>query len=285
MGEDEGPSAGGALGQHRLRLPRRRPGGDAPPCARRSRRGEPRRPSGLPRPAGAGRRPMKMAPAELEAMIIYQVGALAGMAAAEGGRHPRQTTRRTQQPGLRGMRRSPTRSRARQGHRPRADPARPGAVGTPCGRRAPAEGRRRGLRRPRLHRQGHAGAARPARRRSSTTTTSSSPTCCACWRPAAWSARAAGAADFDGQHLRAMATPWAQWRARDICARNSKRAAGPSPPATALLRPTRRRIRQERRKSRFRRLICACAGYAGEDSDDSIATCVAPDHPYAPGAL
>lgn len=35
---------------------------------------------------GFGRRPMKMAPAEVEAMIIYQVGALAGMAAAEGGR-------------------------------------------------------------------------------------------------------------------------------------------------------------------------------------------------------
>jgi 5-oxoprolinase (ATP-hydrolysing) subunit A len=35
---------------------------------------------------GFGRRAMKMAPAELEAMIIYQVGALAGMAAAEGGR-------------------------------------------------------------------------------------------------------------------------------------------------------------------------------------------------------
>ena len=35
---------------------------------------------------GFGRRPMKMAPAELEAMIIYQVGALAGLAAAEGGR-------------------------------------------------------------------------------------------------------------------------------------------------------------------------------------------------------
>ena len=35
---------------------------------------------------GFGRRPMKMAPAELEAMVIYQVGALAGMAAAEGGR-------------------------------------------------------------------------------------------------------------------------------------------------------------------------------------------------------
>ena len=35
---------------------------------------------------GFGRRPMKMAPAELEATIIYQVGALAGMAAAEGGR-------------------------------------------------------------------------------------------------------------------------------------------------------------------------------------------------------
>ncbi|PKO79975.1 MAG: hypothetical protein CVU19_15070 [Betaproteobacteria bacterium HGW-Betaproteobacteria-13] len=35
---------------------------------------------------GFGRRPMKMAPNELEAMVIYQVGALAGMAAAEGGR-------------------------------------------------------------------------------------------------------------------------------------------------------------------------------------------------------
>lgn len=35
---------------------------------------------------GFGRRPMKMAPAELEAMVIYQVGALAGIAAAEGGR-------------------------------------------------------------------------------------------------------------------------------------------------------------------------------------------------------
>jgi UPF0271 protein len=35
---------------------------------------------------GFGRRPMKVAPAELEAMVIYQVGALAGMAAAEGGR-------------------------------------------------------------------------------------------------------------------------------------------------------------------------------------------------------
>ena len=35
---------------------------------------------------GFGRRPMTMAPAELEALIIYQVGALAGIAAAEGGR-------------------------------------------------------------------------------------------------------------------------------------------------------------------------------------------------------
>lgn len=35
---------------------------------------------------GFGRRAMKMAPAELEAAIIYQVGALAGMATAEGGR-------------------------------------------------------------------------------------------------------------------------------------------------------------------------------------------------------
>ncbi|PKO59806.1 MAG: hypothetical protein CVU25_01330 [Betaproteobacteria bacterium HGW-Betaproteobacteria-19] len=35
---------------------------------------------------GFGRRQMKMAPAELEAMVIYQVGALAGMAAAECGR-------------------------------------------------------------------------------------------------------------------------------------------------------------------------------------------------------
>lgn len=35
---------------------------------------------------GFGRRPMKLAPAELEAMILYQVGALAGIAAAEGGR-------------------------------------------------------------------------------------------------------------------------------------------------------------------------------------------------------
>lgn len=35
---------------------------------------------------GFGRRPMKMTPAELEAMVIYQVGALVGMAAAEGGR-------------------------------------------------------------------------------------------------------------------------------------------------------------------------------------------------------
>ena len=33
---------------------------------------------------GFGRRPMQMAPAELEAAIIYQVGALAGIAAAEG---------------------------------------------------------------------------------------------------------------------------------------------------------------------------------------------------------
>ncbi len=35
---------------------------------------------------GFGRRRMEMAPAELEAAVIYQVGALAGMAAAEGGR-------------------------------------------------------------------------------------------------------------------------------------------------------------------------------------------------------
>jgi 5-oxoprolinase (ATP-hydrolysing) subunit A len=34
---------------------------------------------------GFGRRPMTLAPAELEAAVIYQVGALAGMAAAEGG--------------------------------------------------------------------------------------------------------------------------------------------------------------------------------------------------------
>jgi UPF0271 protein len=35
---------------------------------------------------GFGRRPMRMAPAELEAAILYQIGALAGIAAAEGGR-------------------------------------------------------------------------------------------------------------------------------------------------------------------------------------------------------
>ena len=35
---------------------------------------------------GFGRRPMHMAPAELEAALIYQIGALAGLAAAEGGR-------------------------------------------------------------------------------------------------------------------------------------------------------------------------------------------------------
>lgn len=35
---------------------------------------------------GFGRRPMKLAPAELEAIVIYQVGALMAMAAAEGGR-------------------------------------------------------------------------------------------------------------------------------------------------------------------------------------------------------
>ncbi len=35
---------------------------------------------------GFGRRPMSLAPAELEAALIYQIGALAGMAAAEGGR-------------------------------------------------------------------------------------------------------------------------------------------------------------------------------------------------------
>lgn len=35
---------------------------------------------------GFGRRPMKMAAAELEAALIYQIGALAGIAAAEGGR-------------------------------------------------------------------------------------------------------------------------------------------------------------------------------------------------------
>jgi len=35
---------------------------------------------------GFGRRPMTMAPADVEAAVIYQVGALAGFAAAEGGR-------------------------------------------------------------------------------------------------------------------------------------------------------------------------------------------------------
>lgn len=35
---------------------------------------------------GFGRRPMRLSAAELEAAVIYQVGALAGMAAAEGGR-------------------------------------------------------------------------------------------------------------------------------------------------------------------------------------------------------
>ncbi|MEO6743672.1 MAG: 5-oxoprolinase subunit PxpA [Caldimonas sp.] len=35
---------------------------------------------------GFGRRPMQMGEAELEAAVIYQVGALAGMAASEGGR-------------------------------------------------------------------------------------------------------------------------------------------------------------------------------------------------------
>jgi UPF0271 protein len=41
---------------------------------------------GYPDLQGFGRRAMKMAPAELEAAVIYQLGALAGIAAAEGGR-------------------------------------------------------------------------------------------------------------------------------------------------------------------------------------------------------
>ena len=41
---------------------------------------------GYPDLQGFGRRPMKMAPTELEAALLYQIGALAGIAAAEGGR-------------------------------------------------------------------------------------------------------------------------------------------------------------------------------------------------------
>lgn len=41
---------------------------------------------GYPDLQGFGRRPMKMAPAELEAALLYQIGALAGIAAAEGAR-------------------------------------------------------------------------------------------------------------------------------------------------------------------------------------------------------
>lgn len=41
---------------------------------------------GYPDLQGFGRRPMRMAPDELEAALIYQIGALAAMAAAEGGR-------------------------------------------------------------------------------------------------------------------------------------------------------------------------------------------------------
>ena len=127
------------------------------------------------------------------------------------------------------------RGRARSGHRPGLILLAPvlselNAAGARAGL-----SHRRGLRRPRptptrarwCRAASPRGHPRPRR--------NSSPTCCACWRPAAWSARAARCCRLRWTASACTATPWAQWRARDICARNSKRAAGPSPPATALL--------------------------------------------------
>ena len=79
---------------------------------------------------GFGRRRIDMAPAEVEAMVVYQIGALQGIAAAERHRvTPRQAAWRAQQPGLREPR-SGALHRTR-GARCRAgtDPAGAGAVG------------------------------------------------------------------------------------------------------------------------------------------------------------
>jgi UPF0271 protein len=108
--------------------------------------------------AGFGRRAMAMAPAELEAALLYQLGALAGIAAAEGGRlthvkpHGALNNQACEDAAL-----ADTVARAvrtfdgAHGRRPARRPARGGG----------------GLRRPRLHRRGHPRAAQPAGRGAS----------------------------------------------------------------------------------------------------------------------
>ena len=88
MGQDAALMDEHFLGECRVRVPRRRPGRDAGHHRRwRARKAwRSARTPGFPDLVGFGRREMKATPAEVEDLVLYQVSALAGMAAAQGVR-------------------------------------------------------------------------------------------------------------------------------------------------------------------------------------------------------
>ena len=88
MGHDRGTDGQHHLGQHRLWLSRRRPERAAPhgrrwPAANGVAIGAH---PGFPDLVGFGRREMHVSPSEVEDLVLYQVAALAGIAAASGRR-------------------------------------------------------------------------------------------------------------------------------------------------------------------------------------------------------
>ena len=125
---------------------------------------------GFPDLVGFGRRELNVTPAEAEDMVLYQVAAVAGVAASEGVKlqhvkpHGALFNMAVQKRGAGGGDRP-----RRGGVRSVADPLRPARLGDPERRtRSRAARRRRSVRRSRLRAGRHAGVAAQARARSST---------------------------------------------------------------------------------------------------------------------
>ena len=125
---------------------------------------------GFPDLVGFGRRELNVTPKEAEDMVLYQVAAVAGVAAAEGVtlQHvkPHGALFNMAVRNARAVRRDRAR---RRGVRQVADPVRPARLGDPERRPRRRAARRGGsVRRPRLRARRLAGVAPQARRRSST---------------------------------------------------------------------------------------------------------------------
>ena len=154
----------------RGRVPCRRPVRPAPHDRSReiARRGH-RRAPGFPDLVGFGRRELQVSPAEAEDFVLYQIAAVAGVAAAEGVEAAaREAARGAVQHGGAGSGAGRGDRQSRGRVRSVADPVRPGRLRDPQRRpRRRTSRRRRDLRRSRIRAGRIADATKPSGRRDS----------------------------------------------------------------------------------------------------------------------